>query len=80
MQEFLSTFKGMTMLVLKRKEGQWVEITHRSGDILRIRVCRIEPGQPGHLNLAFDDDARHFGIERPERQRRTPEELPAATA
>ncbi len=58
------------MLVLKRKEGQWVEVTHRSGDILRIRVCRIEPGMPGQLNLAFDDDARHFEIERPERKRR----------
>ncbi len=56
------------MLVLKRKEGQWVEVTHRSGDTLRIRVCKIEPGQPGHLNLAFDDDARHFEIERPERR------------
>ena len=46
------------MLVLKRKEGQWVEVTHRSGDILRIRVCKIEGGSPGHLNLAFDDDPR----------------------
>lgn len=58
------------MLVLKRKEGQWVEVTHRSGDLLRIRVCQIESGQPGHLNLAFDDSARHFAIERPERKRR----------
>ena len=58
------------MLVLKRKEGQWVEVTHRSGDVLRIRVCRIEPGMPGQLNLAFDDDARYFEIERPERKRR----------
>lgn len=58
------------MLVLKRKEGQWVEVTHRSGDVLRIRVCRIEAGMPGQLNLAFDDDARHFQIERPERIRR----------
>ena len=56
------------MLVLKRKEGQWVEVTHRSGDVLRIRVCKIEGGTPGHLNLAFDDDARHFEIERPERR------------
>jgi hypothetical protein len=46
-----------------------VEITHRSGDMIRIRVCKIEPGQPGHLNLAFEDDARHFQIERPERHR-----------
>ena len=56
------------MLVLKRKEGQWVEVTHRSGDVLRIRVCKIEGGTPGHLNLAFDDNARHFEIERPERR------------
>jgi hypothetical protein len=61
------------MLVLKRKEGQWVEVTHRSGEVLRIRVCRIEPGMPGQLNLAFDDDARHFEIERPERKRRLAE-------
>jgi hypothetical protein len=74
------------MLVLKRKEGQWVEVTHRSGDKLRIRVCKIEAGQPGHLNLAFDDSARHFGIERPERKLREtaggeePSPLPPASA
>lgn len=56
------------MLVLKRKEGQWVEVTHRSGDVLRIRVCKIESGAPGHLNLAFDDEPRNFEIERPERR------------
>lgn len=55
------------MLVLKRKDGQWVEITHKSGDVLRVRIYKIEPGLPGHVNLAFDDDARHFEIERPER-------------
>ncbi len=60
------------MLVLKRKEGQWVEVTHRSGDVLRVRVCKIEAGSPGHLNLAFDDDARHFEIERPERRHQQP--------
>ena len=60
------------MLVLKRKEGQWVEVTHRSGDVLRIRVCKIEGGDPGHLNLAFDDDARHCEIERPERRHQRP--------
>jgi hypothetical protein len=58
------------MLVLKRKEGQWVEVTHSSGDVMRIRVCQIESGQPGHLNLAFDDSARNFQIERPERKER----------
>lgn len=55
------------MLVLKRKDGQWVEITHRSGDKLRIRAYQIESGRPGSLNLAFEDDPRNFEIERPER-------------
>ena len=68
------------MLVLKRKEGQWVEVTHRSGDLLRIRVCQIEQGQPGHLNLAFDDDARNFEIERPERKHKVAEVSPAVSA
>ncbi len=68
------------MLVLKRKEGQWVEVTHRSGDTLRIRVCQIESGQPGHLNLAFDDSARNFEIERPERKHKSPEILPGVSA
>ena len=54
------------MLVLKRKEGQWVELTHRSGDVIRVRVCQIAGGQ---LNLAFDDSARNFEIQRPERAR-----------
>ena len=65
------------MLVLKRKEGQWVEVTHRSGDLLRIRVCRIEGGMAGSLNLAFDDAARNFEIERPERRHQTPIARPA---
>ena len=68
------------MLVLKRKEGQWVEVTHRSGDVLRIRVCKIEGGAPGHLNLAFDDNARHFEIERPERRHGSPATTPANEA
>ena len=68
------------MLVLKRKEGQWVEVTHRSGDLLRIRVCQIEQGQPGHLNLAFDDDARNFEIERPERKHKVAEVPPTLSA
>jgi hypothetical protein len=64
------------MLVLKRKEGQWVDITHHSGDVLRIRVCQIEAGHPGHLNLTFDDDPRNFQIERPERKTKiTPVEV-----
>ena len=55
------------MLILRRKEGQWVEITHKSGDVIRVRVCNIRTRYPGQLDLAFDDDARHFSIQRPER-------------
>lgn len=56
------------MLVLKRKEGQWVEIQHRSGDLLRLRVYEIYGGAPGRVNLAFEDQPRHFEIRRPERR------------
>jgi sRNA-binding carbon storage regulator CsrA len=52
------------VLVLKRKEGEWIEITHSSGDLLRIRVYGITNGR---ANLAFDDNARNFKIERSER-------------
>jgi hypothetical protein len=56
------------MLVLRRNEGQWLEIRHRSGDLIRIRVCNIRPWRSlGQLDLAFDDAAHNFDIHRPER-------------
>ncbi len=55
------------MLVLKRKEDQWIEIKHKSGDRLRIRVYNIRPRFPGHLNLAIEDDALNFEVQRQER-------------
>ena len=55
------------MLVLRRKEGQWIEVTHRSGDVLRFRVYEISGDSPGRVNLAFDDVDRNFAIQRPER-------------
>lgn len=67
------------MLVLKRKEGQWLEITHsRSGDVLRLRLYDIQSTAPARANLAFDDAARNFEIQRPERLGRGP--LAAAVA
>jgi Global regulator protein family len=54
------------MLVLRRKEGQWIEITHPSGDRVRIRVYNIRSGFPGHLDLAFDDAEHHYTIRRGE--------------
>lgn len=62
------------MLILRRADGQWLDIQHKaSGDVIRIRVYDLRsrgPTSPGHLNMAFDDDARHFQIERPERKPR----------
>lgn len=67
------------MLVLKRKEGQWLEITHsHSGDVLRLRLYDIHSTSPARANLAFDDAARNFEIQRPERLGRGP--LAAAVA
>jgi len=58
------------MLVLKRKDGQWIEITHKSGDIVRFRVYNLCSDFPGRATLAFDDADRNFEIQRPERLRR----------
>ena len=55
------------MLILRRKEGQWVEITHRSGDTIRVRVGNVRARNSGQIDLAFDDEARHFTVQRPER-------------
>jgi Global regulator protein family len=55
------------MLILRRKEGQWIDITHRSGDVIRVRVCNVRARYPGQVDLALDDDARNFVIQRPER-------------
>lgn len=57
------------MLVLRRKEGQWVELTHRSGDTIRVRVynVRARPGGAPQLDMAFDDNDHRFTIQRPER-------------
>ncbi len=69
------------MLVLRRKEGQWIEVTHRSGDVLRFRVYDVSGETPGRVNLAFDDPERHFSIQRPERLLKGPHfAVPAAAA
>jgi sRNA-binding carbon storage regulator CsrA len=56
------------MLVLQRKEGQWVDVVHKSGDVIRIRVYGIDPESPGRCQLAFDDAPRNFDVRRPERK------------
>jgi hypothetical protein len=65
------------MLILRRKEGQWVEVTHRSGETIRIRVCNIRSRYPGQLDLAFDDPDRNFVIQRPERAAKLAPTAPA---
>jgi hypothetical protein len=56
------------MLVLRRKRGSWVEITHAaSGDVIRIKIHLVIPST-GRVDLAFEDDARHFQIDREERK------------
>ena len=56
------------MLVLRRTDGQWVEVTHaKTGDRLRFRVYDLCAEFPGRVHLAFDDAARNFDIQRPER-------------
>lgn len=53
------------MLVLRRKDGQSVELTHNeSGDTIRIRLYNVREAQ---ADLVFDDDAHNFLIQRPER-------------
>jgi sRNA-binding carbon storage regulator CsrA len=55
------------MLILKRKEGQWVEIAHRSGDIMRVKIYDIKEGAPPTARMAFEDGDRNFDVCRSER-------------
>jgi hypothetical protein len=64
------------MLILRRKEGQWVEITHRSGDVIRVGICNVRTRYPGQVDMVLDDDARNFIIQRPERAARAPVPVP----
>ena len=68
------------MLILRRKEGQWVELTHKSGDTVRIRVYNIRSRYPGQLDLAFDDPDHLFTIQRPERGTKPADPDPASPA
>jgi hypothetical protein len=59
------------MLVLKRTEGDWISIRHRSGDLIMIRTYDIagpietaRGRSPGRVNVACHDPARNFEIER----------------
>lgn len=58
------------MLVLKRNEGGWVEITHWSGDVIRVSVTKIRSDPRPSAYLVFEDDAHLFTIHREENPRR----------
>jgi len=47
------------MLVCKRKEGQWVEVPRKSGDVLRIRVYRITEGDSSRPDDHENDRPGH---------------------
>lgn len=64
------------MLVLKRREGEEIVVTHRSGDVLRIRLDGVEL-DPRRAALGFDDPALNFEIDKAER-RQPPGWLPRA--
>jgi hypothetical protein len=56
------------MLVLRRKEGQWIKITHEaSGETLWIKAAEVCPERK-RIHLLFDDQARNFDVQRPERK------------
>lgn len=57
------------MLIMNRKEGDWVEATHSaSGDLLKFRLCNIHGhGAKARVRLIFDDPEFHFAINREER-------------
>jgi len=54
------------MLSLKTFKGRWIDITHKSGD--RIRICvqdsDAEYADPTRVKVVFDDKPRNFDIVR----------------
>jgi hypothetical protein len=62
------------MLVLYRKEGQWTEIIHKSGDVIRFKIGEpSENDRNGRRRVIFDDQERNFDVARPERVKGKPE-------
>ncbi len=52
------------MLVIRRREGQWIDVVHgATGDMVRIRVNTIR--RDYDVSLGFDDPDWNFEITRP---------------
>lgn len=60
------------MLALYRKLGQWTHITDPQGNLIRFKVYRSDKDGPDGVRIAFDDDARHFEVNRPEAIKQPP--------
>jgi sRNA-binding carbon storage regulator CsrA len=54
------------MLVLRRKENQWLTISDAAGNVLRIGVEDIEVSRGRRVSLLFHDPDHHFTIVRDE--------------
>jgi hypothetical protein len=54
------------MLAIKSFKGKWIDVTHRSGDVIRICVqdSDAEYADPTRVKIVFDDKARNFDIVR----------------
>ena len=54
------------MLKLRRHDGSFVKLTHKSGDEIELRFTfRHYPGGYRDLIVLFDDPPRNFEISRP---------------
>jgi hypothetical protein len=59
------------MLTLKRLRGEWVEIVHSSGDVLKVHVGRLYPhnapyGDQPNVRLGFEGSREKFTVNRPD--------------
>ena len=55
----------MLISATARKANGWKSPISQ-GDVIRLRMYNIRTRYPGMLDVAFDDDARNFTIQRPE--------------
>lgn len=57
------------MLILRRKNGDYVDVTHgTSGDVLRIWTSNVRWCGGTQVDMGFDDPAHNFQIQRSERK------------
>jgi hypothetical protein len=54
------------MLILKRLDGEWIRIEHKSGDVIMIRTYNVFPsgGHRGSVQVGLHDPDRNFEISR----------------